>query len=85
MSIEPAKRVKATMSDNLFVAGLVLAIFLLGVACFVWSDFMSAFMGGFFLRVLPRSVRRPLTRIIGGVTIVFSMLLFYVLLKDVFR
>jgi hypothetical protein len=73
------------MSDNLFIAGLVLTIFLLGVACFVWSDFMSAFMGGFFLRVLPRSVRRPLTRIIGGVTILFSLLLFYGLLKDVFR
>ena len=73
------------MGDNLFVAGLILGIFLLGVACFVWSDFMSAFMGGFLLRVLPRSIRRPVTRIIGAVTILFSLVLLYEVLKDVFR
>ena len=73
------------MGDYVFIAGLILGIFLLGVACFVWTDFMSAFMGGFLLRVLPRRVRRPLTRIIGAVTILFSLLLFYGALKDVFK
>ena len=73
------------MADNLFIVGLVLGIFLLGVACFVWSDFMSAFMGGVLLRVLPRSVRRPITRIIGAVTILFSLFLTYVVWRDVFR
>lgn len=66
------------MGDNLFITGLILGFFLLGVACFVWTDFMSAFMGGFLLRVLPRSIRRPLTRIIGAVTIIFSVFLLYV-------
>ena len=73
------------MGDNLFVAGLILGIFLLGMACFVWSDFMSAFMGGVLLRVLPRRIRRLLTRIIGAVTILFSLVLLYGVLKDVFR
>ncbi|HEV7683813.1 MAG TPA: hypothetical protein VGO68_16915 [Pyrinomonadaceae bacterium] len=72
------------MGDNLFIAGLILCIFLLGVACFVWTNFMSAFMGGFLLRVLPKDIRRPLTRIIGAGTILFSLLLFYGTLKDVF-
>ena len=65
------------MSDNVFVAGLILGIGLLGVACFVWPDFMSALMGGFWLRVLPREFRRPLTRIIGALTILFSLVLLY--------
>jgi hypothetical protein len=65
------------MADNFFIAALILGIFFLGVACFVWSDFMSAFMGGFLLRVLPRSIRRPITRIIGALTILFSLFLFY--------
>jgi hypothetical protein len=73
------------MGDNLFIAGLILGIFLLGVACFIWTDFMSAFMGGFLLRVLPKSIRRPLTRTIGALTILFSLLLLYGSLKDVFR
>lgn len=73
------------MGDNLFIAGLILGIFLLGVACFIWTDFMSAFMGGFLLRVLPKSIRRPLTRNIGVLTILFSLLLLYGALKDVFR
>ena len=72
------------MTDNFFAVALILGIFLLGVACFIWSDFMSAFMGGVLLRVLPRSIRRTLTRIIGGVTILFSLLLFYRVFKDVF-
>ena len=72
------------MTDNFFAAALILGIFLLGVACFIWSDFMSAFMGGVLLRVLPRSIRRTLTRIIGGVTILFSLLLFDRVFKDVF-
>jgi hypothetical protein len=71
------------MGDNVFIAGLILGIFLLGVACFVWSDFMSALMGGVLLRVLPSSIRRPLTRIFGGVTILFSLILLYGVLKDV--
>jgi hypothetical protein len=73
------------MSDNFFAAALILGIFLLGVACFVWPDFMSALMGGFWLRVLPKSIRRPLTRIIGTVTLLFSLLLLYGFVKDVFR
>lgn len=72
------------MGDNVFIAGLILGIFFLGVACFVWTDFMSAFMGGFLLRVLPKSIRRPLTRIIGAGTILFSLFLSYGVLKDVF-
>lgn len=73
------------MTDSFFAAALILGIFLLGVACFIWSDFMSAFMGGVLLRVLPRSIRRTLTRIIGGVTILFSLFLFYGVFKEVFR
>jgi hypothetical protein len=71
------------MADNLLIAGLILGMFFLGVACFVWSDFMSAFMGGVLLRVLPKSIRRPLTRVIGAVTILFSLFLLYAVLKDV--
>jgi hypothetical protein len=71
------------MSENFFVAALILCIFLLGVACFVWPDFMSALMGGFWLRVLPKAIRRPLTRIVGAITILFSLLLLYGTLKDV--
>lgn len=70
-------------ADNLLIAGIILGIFFLGVACFVWSDFMSAFMGGFLLRVLPRRIRRPITRVIGVVTILFSLFLLYAVLKDV--
>jgi hypothetical protein len=70
-------------ADNLLIGGIILGIFFLGVACFVWSDFMSAFMGGFLLRVLPRRVRRPTTRVIGVVTILFSLFLLYAVLKDV--
>jgi hypothetical protein len=72
------------MGDNLLIAGLILGIFLLGVACFIWTDFMSALMGGVLLRVLPKAIRRPLTRIIGAVTILFSLLLLYGTLKDAF-
>ena len=70
------------MDDYLFIAALILGIFLLGVACFVWPDFMSALMGGFLLRVLPRSIRRPLTRIIGAMTILFALILSIVALRD---
>ena len=70
------------MGDNFFIGCLILGIFLLGVACFVWTDFMSALMGGFLLRVLPKAIRRPLTRIIGAVTILFSLLLLYGTFKD---
>lgn len=73
------------MDDYIFIAALMLGIFLLGVACFVWPDFMSALMGGFLLRVLPRSIRRPLTRIIGAMTILFALILSFVTLKDFFR
>lgn len=65
------------MGDNIFVVALLMGIFLVGVACFVWPDFMSAFMGGFWLRVLPRTIRRPITRIIGALTILFSLFLSY--------
>ena len=70
------------MGDYYFVAALLLGIFLSGVACFVWPDFMSALMGGFWLRVLPRSIRRPLTRIIGAITILFALILSFVALRD---
>jgi hypothetical protein len=70
------------MGDNFFIAALILGIFLSGVACFFWPDFMSAMMGGVLLRILPRSIRRPLTRIIGGVTILFSLFLVYAALRD---
>lgn len=73
------------MGDNFFVAALLVGIFLVGVASFIWPDFMSALMGGFWLRVLPRSIRRPLTRILGAVTILFALFLSYAALKDVFR
>ena len=70
------------MGDNFFVAALIIGIFLSGVACFIWPDFMSAMMGGVLLRILPRSVRRPVTRVIGAGTILFSLFLFYAALKD---
>jgi hypothetical protein len=70
------------MGDSFFIAALILGIFLSGVACFFWPDFMSAMMGGVLLRILPRSIRRPLTRIIGGVTILFSLFLVYAALRD---
>jgi hypothetical protein len=74
------------MGDNVYVAALLLAIFLLGAACFVWTDFMSAFMGGIWLRVLPKNIRRPLTRIVGAGTMLFALLLlYYGVLKEMFR
>jgi hypothetical protein len=72
------------MPDNFFIAVLILGILFLGVACFMWSDFMSALMGGVWLRILPRSIRRPLSCVLGAVTILFSLFLLYVVLRDLF-
>jgi hypothetical protein len=72
------------MNDSVYVVALLLSIFLAGVACFVWPDFMSALMGGFWLRILPRMIRRPLTRVIGALTILLSLIYFFSALRDGF-
>jgi len=70
------------MADTLFYVVLISGFFVFGVVSLIWPETLRRFNFGFIRLALPKEAQLVITRFFGALSILFSLVIVWVLLRS---